>query len=122
MNLEHLCATGRAARAHACRASDHSCQPAAASSAAASERRKPCVASEGSLFAAHGGFLFLFSFPRPFCACHEADRLDQKEGEGAEEGDREAERVRARACARLLEHLVSVSAATLSSRKGGETG
>jgi len=82
MSLEHLCATGRAARAHACRASDHSCQPAAASSAAASERRKPCVASEGSLFAAHGGFLFLFSFPSPFCALHEADRLDRGGGGG----------------------------------------
>ena len=33
MSLEHLCATCRAARAHARRASDHSCQPAAASSA-----------------------------------------------------------------------------------------
>ena len=33
MSLEHLCATCRAARAHARRASDHSCEPAAASSA-----------------------------------------------------------------------------------------
>jgi hypothetical protein len=32
-SLEHLCATCRAARAHARRASDHSCEPAAASSA-----------------------------------------------------------------------------------------
>ena len=33
MSLEHLCATGRAARAHARRASDHSSEPAAARSA-----------------------------------------------------------------------------------------
>ena len=33
MSLEHLCATCRAGRAHARRASDHNCQPAAVSSA-----------------------------------------------------------------------------------------
>ena len=33
MSLEHLCATCLAARAHASRASDHSCERAAASSA-----------------------------------------------------------------------------------------
>ena len=37
MSLEHLCATCRAAHAHARRASDHSCEPAAASS--------PCTCS-----------------------------------------------------------------------------
>jgi hypothetical protein len=65
--------------------------------------------------------------PSPICALHEADRLDQREGEGEGEAEgrqggiereAEAERVRARACAMLSEHLVSVPAATLSTRKG----
>ena len=38
MSLEHLCATGRAARAHARRASDHSCEPAAAAASSALRR------------------------------------------------------------------------------------
>jgi hypothetical protein len=45
-----------------------------------------------ALFAAHGGFLFLFSFPSPICARHEADRLDQREGEGEKKGEGEADR------------------------------
>ena len=39
--------------------------------------------------------------------------------QGGIEREAEAESVRARACARLSEHLVSVPAATLSARKGG---
>ena len=38
-------------------------------------------------FAAHSGSIVLFPFPSPICALHEADRLDQREGEG--EGARE---------------------------------
>ena len=38
--------------------------------------------AEAAVFAAHSGFIFLFPFPSPICALHEADRLDQREGEG----------------------------------------
>ena len=37
--------------------------------------------AEAAVFAAHSGFIFLFPFPSPICALHEADRLDQREGE-----------------------------------------
>ena len=40
-----------------------------------------------SVFAAHGGFLFLVFFPSPICALHEADKLAQREGEGQGEGE-----------------------------------
>ncbi len=46
-----------------------------------------------ALFAAHGGFLFLFLFPSPICARHEANRLDQREGEVEEEGEGEGHQV-----------------------------
>ena len=38
--------------------------------------------AEAAVFAAHSGFIFLFPFPSPICALHEADRLNQREGEG----------------------------------------
>ena len=33
------------------------------------------------------GFVFLFPFPSPLCALHEADKPDQREGGGEGEGD-----------------------------------
>ena len=42
-------------------------------------------------FAAHSGSIVRFPFPSPICALHEADRLDQREGEGEREGERERE-------------------------------
>ena len=63
------------------------------------------------------------------CTLHEADKFDQREGEGEGEGEavREAEReteaetVHARACAWLSVHLVSLPAVTMSGvQEGGD--
>ena len=79
-----------------------------------------------AFFAAHGGILFLFPFPSPIFALHEADRLDQREGEGEGEADRESERVAetervsARACARAaFEALVICAHRTTVRQKVG---
>ena len=49
-----------------------------------------------ALFAAHGGFLFLFSFPSHICARHEADSTRERERERARAREREGERERER--------------------------
>jgi hypothetical protein len=59
---------------------------------------------EGALFAAHGGFHFLFSFPSPICALDEANRLDsprekERERERERHTGRHRERQRHRECA-----------------------
>jgi hypothetical protein len=46
--------------------------------------------AEAAVFAEHSGFIFIFPFPSPICALHEADRLDQRAGEG--EGERERDK------------------------------
>ena len=58
-------------------------------------------------------------FTKPTASTRERERKRETGRQGGIEREAEAERVRARACARLSEHLVSVPTATLPARKGG---